>query len=157
MGSRMDVLSTVLKTVKLEGEMFYNAEFSAPWSFRAPPSCLVAPYLPPEPRHVIMCHLLTHGRAYTNVEQARIANGAKSGQLTPRETSQIENREANIDREVRNDRAVNGGKLTLPERAQANHQQHNAVRSGRRIVQNHQIRCTTTMVNPLARISLSWW
>ena len=25
----MDVLSTVLKTVKLEGAMFYNAEFSA--------------------------------------------------------------------------------------------------------------------------------
>ena len=62
-GSRMDVLSTVLKTVKLEGAMFYNAEFSAPWSFRAPPSRLVAPYLSPEPRHVIMYHLLTHGRA----------------------------------------------------------------------------------------------
>jgi len=39
----MDVLSIVLKTVKLEGAMFYNAEFSAPWSFRSPPSGLVAP------------------------------------------------------------------------------------------------------------------
>jgi AraC-like DNA-binding protein len=64
----MDVLSTVLKTVKLEGAMFYNAEFSAPWSFRAPPSSLVSPYLSPEPRHVIIYHLLTHGRAYANVE-----------------------------------------------------------------------------------------
>ncbi len=64
----MDVLSTVLKTVKLEGAMFYNAEFSAPWSFRAPPSCLMTPYLSPEPRHVIIYHLLTHGRAYANVE-----------------------------------------------------------------------------------------
>ena len=64
----MDVLSTVLKTVKLEGAMFYNAEFSAPWSFRSPPSCLVAPYLSPEPRHVIIYHLLTHGQAYANVE-----------------------------------------------------------------------------------------
>jgi hypothetical protein len=64
----MDVLSTVLKTVKLEGAMFYNAEFSAPWSFRAPPSSLLAPYLSPEPRHVIMYHLLTHGRAYAQVE-----------------------------------------------------------------------------------------
>ena len=68
MESRMDVLSTVLKTVKLEGAMFYNAELSAPWSFRAPASCLVAPYLSPEPRHVIIYHLLTHGRAYANVE-----------------------------------------------------------------------------------------
>ena len=64
----MDVLSTVLKTVKLEGAMFYNAEFSAPWSFRSPPSCLVAPYLSPEPRHVIIYHLLTQGQAYANVE-----------------------------------------------------------------------------------------
>jgi AraC-like DNA-binding protein len=63
----MDVLSTVLKTVKLEGAMFYNAELSAPWSVRAPASCLVAPYLSPEPRHVIIYHLLTHGRAYANV------------------------------------------------------------------------------------------
>jgi AraC-like DNA-binding protein len=64
----MDVLSTVLKTVKLEGAMFYNAEFSAPWSFRAPPSRLVAQYLSPEPRHVIIYHLLTDGQAYANIE-----------------------------------------------------------------------------------------
>jgi AraC-like DNA-binding protein len=64
----MDVLSTILKTVKLEGAMFYNAEFSAPWAFRAPESCVVAPYVSAEPRHVIMYHLLTNGRAYANVE-----------------------------------------------------------------------------------------
>lgn len=73
----MDVLSTVLKTVKLEGAMFYNAEFSAPWSFRSPPSCLVAPYLSPEPRHVIIYHFLTHGQAYANIEDGqRIALSA---------------------------------------------------------------------------------
>ena len=71
MESRMDVLSTILKTVKLEGAMFYNAEFSAPWSFHAPASCLVAPYLSPEPRHVIIYHLLTHGQAYANVEEGQ--------------------------------------------------------------------------------------
>jgi len=64
----MDVLSTVLKTVKLEGALFYNAEFSAPWCARAPQSSLMAPYISPEPRHVIIYHLLTHGRAYANVE-----------------------------------------------------------------------------------------
>jgi hypothetical protein len=61
-------------------------------------------------------------------QQARIANGAKSGQLTPRETGRLENREANINREVRNDRAANGGKLTPQERTQVNHQQNNASR-----------------------------
>ena len=69
----MDVLLTVLKTVKLEGAMFYNAEFSAPWSFRAPPSGLVAPYLSPEPRHVIMYHLLTHG-----LKLARMGGGGEA-------------------------------------------------------------------------------
>jgi hypothetical protein len=59
-------------------------------------------------------------------QQARIENGVKSGQLTPRETGHIENREANINREVHNDRAANGGKLTPQERAQVNHQQNNA-------------------------------
>jgi WXXGXW repeat (2 copies) len=58
-------------------------------------------------------------------QQARIANGVKSGQLTPRETSRLENRQANINREVRNDRAASGGKLTSQERAQVNRQQNN--------------------------------
>lgn len=64
----MDVLSTVLRTVKLEGAMFYNAEFSSPWSFRAPPSCQVVAYMAKQPRHLIIYHLLTHGRAYAYVE-----------------------------------------------------------------------------------------
>lgn len=64
----MDVLSTALKTVKLEGAMFYNAEFSAPWSFRTPKSSLLAQYLSAQSRHVIIYHLLTHGRAYAHVE-----------------------------------------------------------------------------------------
>ncbi len=67
----MDVLSTILKTVRLEGAMFYNAEFSAPWSVRSPQSSLMAPYLSPEPKHVIIYHLLTHGRAYASVESGQ--------------------------------------------------------------------------------------
>jgi hypothetical protein len=58
-------------------------------------------------------------------QQGRIANGVKSGQLTQRETSHVENREAKINHEVRNDRVANGGRLTAQERAQVNHQQNN--------------------------------
>jgi hypothetical protein len=58
-------------------------------------------------------------------QHGRIGNGAKSGQLTSRETSHLENREANIHREVRNDRQANGGKLSTQERAQVNRQQNN--------------------------------
>lgn len=64
----MDVLSTVLKMVKLEGSLFYNAEFSSPWRVRSLGSSLLAPYLSFEPRHIIIYHLLTHGRAYATVE-----------------------------------------------------------------------------------------
>lgn len=64
----MDVLSEVLEAVKLDGAMFYNAEFSAPWCFRSPGSRALAPYLSPDARHVIIYHLLTEGRGYAHVE-----------------------------------------------------------------------------------------
>ena len=67
----MDVLSTVLQAVKLEGATFYNAEFSAPWCFRSPDSCLIWPYLSAERRHVIIYHLLTEGNAYANIENGQ--------------------------------------------------------------------------------------
>jgi len=34
-GARMEILSEVLKAVKLDGAMFYNAEFSSPWCARS--------------------------------------------------------------------------------------------------------------------------
>ena len=64
----MDVLSEVLKTVRLEGAFYYNAEFTAPWSFRAPPSLILAPHFAPGGAHVIIYHLLTDGWAYAGLE-----------------------------------------------------------------------------------------
>ncbi len=64
----MDVLSEVLRAVKLEGAFYYNAEFSAPWRFHAPPSRKIAPFLTPQSEHVIIYHLLTEGRAFTRLE-----------------------------------------------------------------------------------------
>src|SRR6516162_2424820 len=71
-GGRMDVLSEVLKVVKLQGALFYNGEFSCPWSFSSPPSLSVAPYVAPAAGHVIIYHLLTEGRA-----SARLVNGER--------------------------------------------------------------------------------
>jgi Cupin len=68
----MDVLSEVLKVVKLHGAMFYNGEFSSPWSFCSPASHTVAPYVSPAARHVIIYHLLTEGRA-----SARLVDGER--------------------------------------------------------------------------------
>ena len=64
----MDALSEVLKVVKLQGAMFYNGEFSAPWSFRSPPSCNVAPFVAAGAEHVIIYHLLTEGHASARLE-----------------------------------------------------------------------------------------
>ena len=64
----MDVLSEVLKTVKLDGALFYNAEFSSPWCFRQPASHTMASYLSQGPKHVIIFHLLTEGQGYGRVE-----------------------------------------------------------------------------------------
>ena len=75
-------------------------------------------------------------------QQDRIAQGVRDGQLTPRETSRLENREARIDNEIRHDRRADGGHLTYAERAQINRQlnhtsqniyrdKHNGWRQGR--------------------------
>ncbi len=62
-------------------------------------------------------------------QQGRIANGVQSGQLTAGETKNIESREANVNREIKDDRQANGGKLTTQERRQVNRQQNNLSRS----------------------------
>jgi hypothetical protein len=60
----------------------------------------------------------------TENQQDRIAQGIKSGQLTAGEASNLERKEAGINREVGNDRAANGGKLTAQERVQVKRQQN---------------------------------
>jgi len=57
-------------------------------------------------------------------QQDRIANGVKSGQLTPGETANLESKEAAINGETKADRAANGGKLTAAEKTQINKQQN---------------------------------
>ncbi len=57
-------------------------------------------------------------------QQDRIANGVKSGALTPHETSKLENKESKINKEVRTDRKANGGNLTNNEKKQINGQQN---------------------------------
>ena len=64
----MDVLSEVLKVIRLNAALFYNAEYSSPWSFRSPPSHLLGPYVSPDGGHVILYHLVTDGRAWFRLE-----------------------------------------------------------------------------------------
>ena len=62
-------------------------------------------------------------------QQDRIAQGVKSGQLTAGETSNLEHKEARVNREVRNDRKANGGTLTAQEKRQVNRQQNRLSRN----------------------------
>ena len=57
-------------------------------------------------------------------QQTRIAQGVKSGQLTPRETAHLEARESAINKEVKSERAANGGHLTTAQHRQVNRQQN---------------------------------
>jgi hypothetical protein len=64
----VDVLSEVLKVVKLQGALFYNGEFSAPWCVNASSARALARQFAPTAEHVIIFHLLTHGRAFIRLE-----------------------------------------------------------------------------------------
>ena len=64
----MDVLSELLKVVKLQGALFYNGEFSAPWCVYASSSRALARHFAPDSEHVIVFHLLTEGRAFCRLE-----------------------------------------------------------------------------------------
>lgn len=76
----MDALSEVLKVVRLDGAIFYNAEFTSPWCFASPGSRIMAPLLAPGSDHVIIFHLLTEGRGYARL---------KDGERVPLEAGDI--------------------------------------------------------------------
>jgi AraC-like DNA-binding protein len=64
----MDVLSEVLRAVRLEGAVFFNAEFSSPWGFISPAADVVAPYVGKTSKHVVIFHLLIDGKAHAYIE-----------------------------------------------------------------------------------------
>jgi len=68
----MDVLSEVLKLVRLDGALFFNAEFSAPWCLSSSPSKAMVPHLAPTAGHLIIYHFVTDGHAY-----AKLPNGQR--------------------------------------------------------------------------------
>lgn len=67
----MDVLSEVLSAVKLEGALFFNGEFSAPWCLSSSGRKGIEPFLKPPVRHLVMFHFLTQGRAQAWLPQEK--------------------------------------------------------------------------------------
>jgi hypothetical protein len=62
-------------------------------------------------------------------QQDRIAQGIKSGQLTPSETAKLEKQQQGINKQVASDRKANGGTLTASEKKQINKEQNQASRN----------------------------
>ena len=62
-------------------------------------------------------------------QQDRIAQGIRSGQLTPGETAKLENQQQGINREDAGMRQANGGKLTNTDKKTLNQQQNQASRN----------------------------
>jgi len=62
-------------------------------------------------------------------QQNRIANGVKNGSLSPKQTSNLENREANVQSREKKDMAAHNGHLTKAEQNGINRQQNRISKS----------------------------
>jgi hypothetical protein len=62
-------------------------------------------------------------------QQKRIANGIDSGKLSPKETANLEKREASVERQEKRDMAKNNGHLTKAEQRNLNRRQNRISRS----------------------------
>ena len=65
--SQPDPLSDALRSVRLSGAIFLDAELSAPWGFASPPASAGAPLVAPSAEHMILFHLLVEGEATARI------------------------------------------------------------------------------------------
>ena len=65
----MDILSEVLRAVRLSGAVLFRGEFSSPWSASVPDSRIAAPFLVPGARSLIFFHVVSEGRCWAEVER----------------------------------------------------------------------------------------
>lgn len=66
----MDVVSDVLRTIRLEGALFLNGEFHEPWCVAAPKGRDFATILCPGARHMAIAHVVLEGRCWLQLEGA---------------------------------------------------------------------------------------
>src|SRR3954453_1676509 len=67
----MDAFSEVLSGVKLQGALFFTAEFSAPWAIATPGSTALASALVPGAPHLVVYHLVVDGAARAGLPDGR--------------------------------------------------------------------------------------
>jgi AraC-like DNA-binding protein len=66
-GPATDVLSDVLRSVRLTGAVYFDFDLSSPWVAEAPPSREIAAIVMPGAQRVIEYHLIARGACWANV------------------------------------------------------------------------------------------
>jgi hypothetical protein len=59
----MDALSELLRVIKLDSAIYFNAELTEPWCLGSPDARSLAPLLTSGAGHLIIFHLLCEGSA----------------------------------------------------------------------------------------------
>jgi AraC-like DNA-binding protein len=62
-----DPLSEALRSVRLAGAIFLDAELGMPWGFASPPTSATAHLLAPTAEHLVLFHLVVEGQATVRV------------------------------------------------------------------------------------------
>src|SRR6478609_9983527 len=63
----MDLLSDLLRVVRLDGAFFYAVEAAEPWIVESAPAKELKPQILPGAEHLISYHILTGGRCYARL------------------------------------------------------------------------------------------
>jgi len=76
-----DILSDVLRTVRLSGAVFFDVEATTPWVAEAPPAASLAPLVMMNSEHIIEYHVITSGYGWATLldsesEPVRLAPGS---------------------------------------------------------------------------------
>jgi AraC-like DNA-binding protein len=70
----MDVVSDVLRAVRLSGVVVFHTELTAPWGLAVPPAATMASLLHLESRHLIGFHAVARGRCISVLDGAETLN-----------------------------------------------------------------------------------
>ena len=71
-----DVLSDVLRVIKLTGALFFRVDASAPWSVEVPQARLFAQIILPRAQHVISYHIITQGSGWVSIHESPLTEFA---------------------------------------------------------------------------------
>jgi len=65
--AEQDLLSEMLRSVRLSGALFFEVDAAAPWVAAAPPKESIAPTVVSDARHVIEYHVIVEGTCWTRL------------------------------------------------------------------------------------------